>query len=79
MLTDDPNPAAGQLVYVDTADGFIAAVENAAVAHIVVVAHLDLTGLPPVDPTSLAVARPLASLKSIKVLPPHPVAAPDAL
>lgn len=51
----------------ETADGFIDAVENGAVAHIVVVGHLDLTGLPPVDSTTLAVARPLPSLKSIKV------------
>lgn len=58
---------AGLLVTVGSARTFLDAVANPTVSHIVVSAHLDLSGAPPVDTSSLAIARVQPTLKSIKV------------
>lgn len=60
-------------MYVGSADLFLKTITDPTVSHIVVIAHLDLSGLPPVDTTSLAIARLLPTLKSLKVsLVPSP-------
>eukprot|EP00892_Ulva_mutabilis_P002730 jgi/Ulvmu1/12458/UM009_0110.1 len=62
----DATAEPGLLVYADTTEAFMEAVLDPFISHIVVIAHLDLSGAPPVNTVSLAVARVLPTLKSIK-------------
>jgi hypothetical protein len=65
----EPPPSAADIEYVDTVVGLLGAVNERKTPHVVITAHLDLSGVPPNGPNSAEVLVLTSRTRSIKVCP----------